>query len=478
MHTMRKQAIPCAVLSLLMVGNAVLMSGCSQTTAPTSTAETATAETTGQRFTVTLDPNGGVFADGSTQPRTIEVAQGTAVAFRDYPLTKEGDTHIGWYMTDGAPWPGARKVNSDLQLVAKWTKTVEKVVYPLVLTNAYGDEVTMQCDNNVYQFSVVSSIYSGYAQRSGTYTLYGDALQAAIDADDGTTGRVLVRAESNYVDATGTLYAEFYNDGTYDLYYDYSTGGERTKYCMETGSWTLEGYTPPQTPAAVPEDGSSRHVGWDESLLGGEATAEDATEAGTEEQAEFFTIPGEVIFEAPAENSDTMSLHFCANGVATVYMSSFSADADTKYLWSYDAENGLVIHYAGGEDNAAQISGDTATLADNFGNTYSFAVSELAAAIGQPELLFTAESTNSDTMKAEFYQDGSFSILFDMTAYGAAGQFATTGRGQWGVDENGSVSLALNGARLTLDQTGDGYEFAADGNTYAIPAADYNTLAG
>ena len=43
---------------------------------------------------------------------------------------------------------------------------------------------------------------------------------------------MLVRAASNYVDATGTLYAELYNDGTYDLYYDYTNGGERTKYCM------------------------------------------------------------------------------------------------------------------------------------------------------------------------------------------------------------------------------------------------------
>lgn len=479
-QTMKKQAIPCALLALALAGSMAL-AGCGGQTAPAeSTAETAAAETTGQMFSVTLDPNGGAFADGSTEPRTIQVAEGTAVAFRDYPLTREGDTHIGWYLPDGAPWPGARKVTGDLDLVAKWTATVEEVVYPLVLTNAVGDAVPMQCDNNVYQFTVVSTIYGGYAQRSGTYTLYGDELQAAIDADDGSTGRVLVRAASNYVDATGTLYAELYNDGTYDLYYDYTNGGERTKYCMETGSWTLEGYTAPITPDAVPEDGSSRHTGWDESLLGAEAsTAETAeSDGGEAEQAEFVTIPGETIFEVPAENSDTMSLRFCANGVAAIYMSTYETDVDAGYLWSYDKENGLTVHYHGGEENAVTLDGDTAALADNFGNTYSFAVSDLAAAIPQRELLFTAESTNSDTMKAEFYADGGFAILFDMTAYGAAGQFSTVAQGQWGPDDAGAVQLALNGAQLELTQAADGWTFATDGNTYAIPSADYDTLAG
>lgn len=456
------------LMAVLLLGGTAMLPGCgSQSASPTASGETA--QTSSQTFQVTLNPNGGAFADGSTEPKTITVGEGTAIPFGDYALTKEGDTHIGWYYEDDAPWPGARKVTGEVNLVAKWTKTVEKEVFPIVLVNETGDEVAMRKDNNIYQFTVTSLIYGGYAQRMGTYTLHMDELQAAIDADDGTTGKMLVRCASNYKDTTGSLYAELYNDGTYDLYYDYTNGGERTKYCMETGTWTLDGYTAPITPETVPEDGSSRHVGW--------ATDEEQATAETAEKADIVTIPGESFYEVDAENSDTMKLHFCENGVATVYMTTYGVDADAKYLWSYDAENGLVVNYNGSKENAVTLDGDTATLADGFGNTYSFSVQDMAAAIPENTELFTAKATNSDTMQAVFTAQGGINIQFDLTSYGMAGQFATTANGQWGVVED-ALQLAINGQSVELTDTADGSEFTYDGNTYAVTTDELAQLRG
>lgn len=221
--------------------------------------------------TVTLDPNGGAWSDGSTDVREVEVREGHAVDFPSYMPQYEGNTLYGWYQSDGSPWPGARKIAGDLTLKAKWSVAEEEVTYDLTLTLG-GEPVTMEYENGVYQFTVVSSIYGGYAQRSGKYTLYMDDLKAAMDADDGTVQRVLYHAGSNYVDSTGTIYAEFYNDGEFELYYDYVNGGIRTKYCMDTGYWTYVGYTAPfeNTPIPVDESGmgyDSEHADWDTSLL-------------------------------------------------------------------------------------------------------------------------------------------------------------------------------------------------------------------
>ncbi|WP_455502371.1 hypothetical protein [Gemmiger sp.] len=465
---MKKKQWACGLLAVAMVGSVGMLSGCSSQSAESTAAGTTAASSA--MFEVTLDPNGGAFPDGSTDPVTISVQDGTAIPFGDYALTQEGDTHIGWYYTDGRPWPGARKVTGNETLVAKWTKTVEKEVYPLVMTNSVGEEIPMQVDNGIYQFTVVSQIYLGYAQRMGTYTLALDELQAAIDADDGSTGKLLLRCASNYTDATGTLYAEFYNDGTYDLYYDYTNEGNRTKYCMETGTWTLDGYTAPITPDAIPEeDGATRHNGWDADYA--QATAETA------EAADYVTIPGEMFFEVDAENSDTMKLHFGTNGVATIYMTTYSADIDAKYLWSYNEKDGLVVKYNGGEDNVLVLDGDTATLTDTYENTYTFSAKELIAAIPERTELFTAKATNSETMQAVFYEDGGIMIQFDMTSYGMAGQFADVAPGQWAQGDDG-LRLAVGGTEIEPDETSDGGEFTYDGNTYAITGDELARLQG
>ena len=226
---MRKRPIQKATaVTMLLAVLAMILSGCTSKTqnpaAQTAQQDDANAAT----FSVTLNPAGGAWADGSTDAVTVEVKEGKAIDFAAYTPALEGNDLLGWYQQDGYPWPGARKVSGNVSLQAKWSATQVEATYDLVLT-INGENETLEYENGVYQFTHVSSIYGGYAQRAGKYTVYEDELKAAIEADDGSVQRVLYHAGSNYIDATGIIYAEFYNDGEFELYYDYVNAGERTK---------------------------------------------------------------------------------------------------------------------------------------------------------------------------------------------------------------------------------------------------------
>ena len=91
--------------------------------------------------------------------------------------------------------------------------------------------------------------------------------------------------------------------------------------------------------------------------------------------------------------------------------------------------------------------------------------------------LFTAKATNSDTMQAVFTAQGGINIQFNLTAYGMAGQFATTAGGQWGIVDD-TLQLAINGQNVELTETADGSEFAYDGNTYAVTTDELAQLRG
>lgn len=381
-----KQNIKCFLALVMIAGCLLVLTACDSEVKSTDPVVTDNANAAS--YTVTLDPNGGMF-DGSGDKVEVTVKEGTAVDFAAYTPVYEGNTLYGWYLSDGSPWPGARKVTGDVTLRAKWSVTEEEVTYKLALLNG-EDPVSLEYDNGVYQFTIVSAIYGGYAQRSGKYTVFEDQLMSAVQADDGSVPRLLYRAESNYVDATGTIYAEFYNDGEFDLFYDYTTGGDRTKYCMGTGYWTYEGYTPPFDPTPLAEDvivdghnmgAPSAHTDWDVSLVDGDAAP---SEQPSDNGAEPIPEAGEVIFTADADNSETMKANFSENGVLAIFMSSYGANVDATYLWSLDENGSLTITHAGGPDNLAVDNGDgTCTLADDYENTYTIDVAGLAAAISE-----------------------------------------------------------------------------------------------
>lgn len=463
------RALAAGMLAVLCL---VTMTGCTNN----STAAVSTQQNTasGATYQITLDPNGGAFVDGKTEPVTISVTEGTPIDFASYMPAYEGNTLYGWYMPDGMPWPGARKVSGNVSLKAKWDVAEVEVVYDLQLVRD-GEKIPMEYDNGVYQFTVISQIYGGYAQRSGKYTLYMDEMQANMDKDDGTVGRVLYHAGSNYIDSTGTIYAEFYNDGEFELFYDYTNAGERTKYHMDTGYWTYAGYTAPIPETPLEEDPTgmgapSGHIDWDTSLIGGgeDAAAEEIAEQKPEEAAPaYVTVPGEVMVELGCDNSETMKLHMMDNGVVAVLYSTFGVYVDTNKVWAVSEDGTFTVCVAGAETNVLTPAEDgKVTLEDNYNNLYTFDPAQVIAAVKEPVQIDTANATNSDTMFAFFYDNHTVTINYSLAGFGMEG-YHITDRGQWNIVD-GVLSIALSGQQMELTDTGDTLEFTIAGNTYAV----------
>ena len=441
-------------------------------------------------WSVTLNPAGGVWPDGTTEAVTFTVPAGTKIDFAAHTPSLEGNDLLGWYYANGQPFPGARKVTENVSLWAHWSASQVEVTYDLVLTTASGEKLTLEYENGVYQFTQVSMIYGGYAQRAGKYTLYEEELRTAMAGDDGSASRVLATAGSNYIDATGTIYAEFYNDGEFELYYDYTNAGARTKYCMETGYWTLAGYTAPLANTEIPVDETgmgytSAHVDWDRSLLVSDADTyaaaekeaaaqagedtEGQAEATAEPEKEFTVQPGVVIFTADAANSDTMKLWFYDNGLMSVYFTSFTYEMDKDYIWAFDEEGNLTITWHGEGDALNTVADGVCTMADTHDNTYSFSVADLAAAVPEKAELLTIPATNSDTMKVVLYSNHTCAELFDLSGFGQEGQFYAVSSGTWSEAEDGQLSLALDYAAVPVMVEGKALSFdLPSGNNYAV----------
>ena len=486
---MPKKARKGYALLVLLVAVLLALSSCTSSKQTQTTASSATGTGSTAVFTITLNPAGGAWSDGSTEPRTVEVQEGTAIDFPSFTPTLEGNDLQGWYQQDGYPWPGARKVTDNVSLRAKWSATQIEETYDLVLT-INGENETLEYENGVYQFTHVSSIYGGYAQRAGKYTIYETDLKNAIAADDGSVQRVLYHAGSNYIDATGTIYAEFYNDGEFELYYDYTNAGERTKYCMDTGYWTLAGYTAPfeTTPIPVDESGmgyASAHLDWDKTLTG-EADEETAENASAEEAtaedtaADFVNLPGEIIATFDATESETMKLNFFDNGAAAVFITSYGVNVDDKYTWQLSEEGALTVTHNGGEENVLSGNGDgTFALTDGYNNVYTVDPALVASAVREPEKIYTATSVNSKTMFVFFYDNHTFTVNFDLSSFGQEGQFHVTRQGQWRLTDDG-IEMAADGNAIVIDAQIDPAHpesaeitFPVDENTYSLSPLFY-----
>lgn len=485
---MRKKKLTRTLALLLAMVAVFALAACDGGTQQPNTLDQTADDPNVPTYTVTLNPNGGAWANGSTDAINLSVKEGKAIDFMSNMPEYEGNTLYGWYMADGMPWPGARKVTGDITLRAKWSVTEEVDVYKLVLT-IDGEPEILEYENGVYQFTHVSSIYGGYAQRAGKYTVYEDELMAAANADDGTVQRVLYKAESNYIDATGTIYAEFYNDGEFELFYDYENAGQRTKYPMNVGYWTYEGYTAPFENTPIPEAGQmgydSAHADWDASFLGEVPENNAPADGGNETPdtpdtptAEYATLPGTVIFTADATESETMKANFHDNGTLAVYMSTFDVNVDAKYGWTL-ADGTLTITHNGGENIAVSNSDGTVSFDDDYNNTYIVSVADLEAAIPEVKEVYIAPATVSTTMFAYFYDNHTVVIKFSLESFGMAGQFSDVSKGQWSTDQaSGTISIAVDGAAVPVTDMGDGtLQFTVADNTYEIVRNDFGLAA-
>lgn len=76
-----------------------------------------------QKHTVTFDPDGGVWEDGSVLPKTVEVRHGYLLTQPIAPK-KENANFKGWFLPDGSQWSFySNTVLMDLTLTAEYTAT-------------------------------------------------------------------------------------------------------------------------------------------------------------------------------------------------------------------------------------------------------------------------------------------------------------------------------------------------------------------
>ncbi len=477
MHSKKRKLF---LSACLMLTSAAFLSGCDETTENTG----GTSQEIDTWYTVSLNPNGGTFSDGTTATKTIQVGENQPIDFSSYEVTYEGNVLYGWYYENGSPWPGARKVTEDVSLVAKWNVAEEEVEVGLDIWDENGTHLTIREDDGVYQFSRSSYIYYGYATRSATYTIRHDNLVDAIEntITDGKA-QCVIHAESSYTDATGTCYAEFFNDGVVEIYYDYYYGDSRSKYCMESLYYSVEGVTfPYDAPDELINDGagtSSHYADNDEALAGGpgcntggdDSGSEGGDEGGDEDESNLMQtyVEGDTIYTANATNSETMSAAFTDNGL--VYIKYSGYNAGIVYEYSYSADEGLTITSDGTSVAVSEETEGTFTFSDSYSNIYSVDEATLAAAIPTAETLVDIAATNSDTMLLRLYDNHTYSVMYYYSDYAMYVEIGVNGT--WNYDETNGVQFGgSSSTSLTLD--GNGIYTYSDGmgNTYQFTSAD------
>lgn len=93
-----------------------------------------------KQYTVTLNPNGGTWPDGTTGNRELTLYYGAPIPEGNEPM-KDGEAFGGWYTADGKPFGG---VSGDVTLNAKWGEGVNfNINYHLMdVTGNYPSEST------------------------------------------------------------------------------------------------------------------------------------------------------------------------------------------------------------------------------------------------------------------------------------------------------------------------------------------------
>ncbi len=427
-------------------------------------------------YTVSLNPNGGTFSDGTTDTKVIQVGENHAIDFSSYEVTYEGNVLYGWYYENGSPWPGARKVTEDVSLIAKWNVAEEEVEVDLDIWNDDDTHLTVKEEAGIYQFSKTSPVYGGYVYRTATYSIAHDDLVYAIENVE-TDGKAqcVIHAESSYSDATGSCYAEFFNDGVVELVYDFAYGGSQRKYCMESYYYSIEGVTfPYETPDSLADSGTSTHYADnDEALAGGPGcNTDDSDDTGDEADADNLAkdyVKGKVIYTASSTNSQTMTAAFTDNGL--IYLQYSGYNTGTIYSYSYSADTDLVITNTSDSSSIAVSEAESGTYTFSDGtNTYSVTETELAAAIPTSSVITTITASNTTTMQLAFNSNHTWDIQYDLSSMGYTGWY-TTQSGTWNYDSTDGFQLGGSGITLSIDSD-EVYTLSDGTNTYKFEAGD------
>lgn len=462
-----KKRAKLGALALLLGGTLglTMLASCDQSSSSQTGGEKV-EDPNAPHYSITLDPNGGAFADGSTDVKVISVQEGFAIDWSQYELVWEGNDHLGWtYSESGKPFPGAREVKEDTTLKARWSATEEVITYDLTITIA-GEDLTLAYEAGVYQFYYTGEIYGGYTKRGALYTVYADDLMALAKKDDGTKERALYRAESNYTEATGgEVYALFYNDGAFELFYKYMYQGKWDNYSMLMGYWTYKGYTPPYKAPEAPEFGQGNCMHRDWEVFYDAGSEEEPDVPVEEEKPEEATTAEDAkeVYVGTCSNTDTMRIVFFDDNtyqlqydLAGQGMEGFYAVGTYKY--STDGELNVGVTLTDNGDGTASFTVDS--------NTYVVELDKLGITPKEEAVaLYKALSTNSKTMIAIFNSDGTYDVKYDLSAMGSEGYYTVESH-KW------SYAGGVLSVEFDTKDLGDTIEFTVGENTYSVVKAE------
>ncbi|MDR3339852.1 MAG: InlB B-repeat-containing protein [Candidatus Symbiothrix sp.] len=221
----------------------------------------------GAAFTVTLDPNSGVFADATTDPKEIKTVTGAYFGFPD--ISKDESVLLGWFLPDGTAYNPTELYSSDITLTAKWQNTlffdanggtVEIASKPVI----YGEEVSVLPTPFLLHFAFLSwntaqagtgDTYTGTTVYSadGNTTLYAQWMEifytvtfegegVGIDPLSLAEGEIIVRPEdpvrAGYLFDGWYYYGELWNFN-YSVYSDMTLVAQWT--AIPTYTVTFEG---------------------------------------------------------------------------------------------------------------------------------------------------------------------------------------------------------------------------------------------
>ncbi|MDR3219448.1 MAG: InlB B-repeat-containing protein [Dysgonamonadaceae bacterium] len=143
----------------------------------------------GEAFAITFDPNSGVFADLTTDPKVIKTVTGAYVEFPE--ISKAGTVLLGWFLPDGTAYNPTELYSADITLKAKWQNTL--------YFNANGGTVELASKSVIYGEAVGTLPTPGLTH----YTFNGwNTVQAG-------TGDTYTATTVYLADGNTTLYAQW-----------------------------------------------------------------------------------------------------------------------------------------------------------------------------------------------------------------------------------------------------------------------------
>lgn len=286
---------------------------------------TYTAYYTANPITITFDPNGGIFPDGTLQSKSYMKSEGDTMPFADVPVpTKDAQTFAGWSLTQNGEVVTDPNMTFDTAKTyyAVWTNAKYTITFRLSGGTVGGDAADV----------VENANHGDTFPAAPNVTLSGNSLRGWMNMANGEMYGGSNQAFPETVTESAT-YIAIWGTNTYDVTftkYDYSDQGDGESSTL-TIPTIYQGI--PAAPTVTPPTGR-QFTGWkitSGSLQGPDGTLDSNSAAITSEELTQCKVIGAVTLEAQYSDP-TYTVTFIPGDGATL-----SGDAD------YQVTNGKTM---------------------------------------------------------------------------------------------------------------------------------------